>query len=157
MAQVSGETSANYHNEAQVFAWGYFLYHAQQRQTVFNFYLLLIGGCIAAYASTLGKVDSDYVKFRLFMGAALVFASFVFWRLDQRSTALIKIAEDALKNLEERLSRQTGDPMIRILKRAEARASEWPMSLVESFGQIYRIIFASGALVGAFLFLRVIC
>ena len=33
------------------YAWDHFAYHAQQRQTVFNFFLLLGGGCVAAYSA----------------------------------------------------------------------------------------------------------
>jgi hypothetical protein len=46
-------------------AWDYFAFHAQQRQTVFNFFLILVGASVAAYASTLAKADGSHDHFRL--------------------------------------------------------------------------------------------
>ena len=39
---------------ALYYAWDHFAYHAQKRQTVFNFFLLVVGGSIAAYSATIG-------------------------------------------------------------------------------------------------------
>lgn len=140
--------------DAQEYAWNHFAYHAQQRQTVFNFYLLLVGGCIAAYASTLGEAELEYERFRAFMGAVLAFASLLFWRLDRRNASLVKISETALKTLEARLAERIEDQSIRLMHFAERKSSRFPLSLIESFGQIYRIIFASAGLAGIFLTAR---
>ena len=72
---------------ALYYAWDHFAYHAQQRQTVFNFFLLLIGGCVAAYSATIGESGGEYHLFRSFMGAVLALASLLFWRLDQKKCA----------------------------------------------------------------------
>jgi hypothetical protein len=140
--------------EARTYAWDHFAYHAQQRQTVFNFYLLLVGGCIAAYASTLGESQIEYDRFRIFMGLVLTIASLLFWRLDQRNATLVKISENALKQFEVRLAEQIKDQSIRLMEAAEVKSSKFPFSKIESFGQIYRLIFAFGGLVGIAMAVR---
>jgi hypothetical protein len=133
---------------ALYYAWDHFAYHAQQRQTVFNFFLLLVGGCVAAYSSTMGESGGDYNYFRSFLGVVLALASLVFWRLDQRNARLVKISENALKNLEAQMAKEINEPSIRLIANAEKRVSGFPFSKIESFGQIYGLIFAVGGLVG---------
>jgi amino acid permease len=133
---------------ALYYAWDHFAYHAQQRQTVFNFFLLLIGGCVAAYSSTIGENGGEYNYFRSFLGAVLVLASLVFWRLDQRNARLVKISEEALKELEARMAKDINVPSIRLMANGQKKISRFPFSKIESFGQIYGLIFAVSGLVG---------
>lgn len=151
---TNSTSSSDDQKEALQYAWGHFAYHAQQRQTVFNFYLLLVGGCVAAYASTLGDVGLDYDRFRAFMGLLLTFASLLFWRLDRRNAGLVKISETAIETLEARLAKKIEAPSIRLMHLAETTTSYFPFSFIETFGQIYRIIFICGGLVGVFLAAR---
>ena len=106
---------------ALYYAWDHFAYHAQQRQTVFNFFLLLIGGCVAAYSSTMGAGGGEYSYFRSFLGAVLVLASLVFWRLDQRNARLVKISEEALKELEARMADDINVQSIRLMANGKKR------------------------------------
>lgn len=131
---------------AQDYAWGYFAYHAQQRQTVFNFYLIVVGACIAAFASTLGESGVDHRYFRVAMGGVLVLASFLFWRLDVRNSRLVKLAEKALKPFESELAKQLHNEDMCLVKIADQKFSKYPMSEIERFGQIFQTIFV---LVGA--------
>ena len=133
---------------ALYYAWDHFAYHAQQRQTVFNFFLLLIGGCVAAYSSTMGEGGGEYNYFRSFLGAVLALASLVFWRLDKRNARLVKISEEALKELEARMAKDINVQSIRLIANAEKNVSRFPFSKIESFGQIYGLIFAVSGMVG---------
>jgi amino acid permease len=133
---------------ALYYAWDHFAYHAQQRQTVFNFFLLLIGGCVAAYSSTMGEGGATYNYFRSFLGIVLALASLVFWRLDQRNARLVKISEDALKELEAQIAKEINVPSIRLMANAQKNVSRFPFSKIESFGQIYGLIFAVSGIVG---------
>ena len=133
---------------ALYYAWDHFAYHAQQRQTVFNFFLLLVGGCVAAYSSTMGHGGGEYNYFRSFLGAVLALASLVFWRLDQRNARLVKISEDALKELEARMAKDINVQSIRLMANGEKSVSRFPFSKIESFGQIYGLIFAVSGMVG---------
>ena len=133
---------------ALYYAWDHFAYHAGQRQTVFNFFLLVIGGCIAAWSATIGEDGSEYSYFRSFLGVVLALASLVFWRLDQRNARLVKVSEDALKELEARMAKDIDVPSIRLMAKAEKNVSGFPFSKIESFGQIYGLIFAVSGMVG---------
>ena len=131
---------------ALYYAWDHFAYHAGQRQTVFNFFLLVVGGCVAAYSAMIGESGAEYNYFRSFLGAVLALASLVFWRLDQRNARLVKISEDALKDLEARMAKDIDVPSIRLMAKAEKSVSGFPF--LESFGQIYGLIFAVSGVVG---------
>jgi|SRR3977135_3109127 hypothetical protein len=122
-------------------AWNYFLYHAQQRQTVFNFFLILVGASVAAYASTLAKAEGSHDRFHLVLGLLVLVSSFLFWRLDKRGSRLVKLAEAPLKNFEDRLAERTGIPDMAILSKADAKFESGVLSRFESFGQIYRTVF----------------
>ena len=49
-------------------SWNYFVFHAQQRQTVFNFFLILVGASVAAFASTLAKAEGALDHFHSVLG-----------------------------------------------------------------------------------------
>jgi amino acid permease len=133
---------------ALYYAWDHFAYHAQQRQTVFNFFLLLIGGCVAAYSATIGESGATYNYFRSFLGAVLALASLLFWRLDQRNARLVKVSEEALKKLEARMADEIKEPSIRLIANADKKVAKFLFSKIESFSQIYGAVFAASGLVG---------
>jgi hypothetical protein len=53
-----------------------------------------------------------------------------------------------MMTLEARLAERIEEPSIRLMHIAQKKTSRFPLSLLESFGQIYRIIFTCGGLVG---------
>jgi len=79
--------------------WNYFQMHAAQRMSVFNFFLVISALVAAGLAAALqGSVR--FAAFGIPLGLLLVLIAFVFWKLDQRTSHLIKHAEQALKELE---------------------------------------------------------
>src|SRR5262245_47901337 len=133
---------------ALYYAWDHFAYHAGQRQTVFNYFVLLLGGCVAAWSATIGQSGAEYNYFRIFLGVVLALASLVFCRLDQRNARLVKISEEALKDLEAQMAKDISVPSIQLMAKAEKKVSRFPFSKIESFSQIYGLIFAVSAIVG---------
>jgi hypothetical protein len=133
---------------ALYYAWDHFAYHAGQRQTVFNYFVLLIGGCVAGYSATMGQSGTEYTYFRIFLGVVLALASLVFWRLDQRNARLVKVSEEALKDLEAQIAKEINVPSVRLMTNAEKKVSRFPFSKIESFSQIYGLIFAVSGVVG---------
>jgi hypothetical protein len=123
---------------AHSFAWDYFAFHAQQRQTVFNFFIVLLGASLAAYAATIEKTAAT--KLHIVIGCVLMVSSLLFWRLDERSRRLIQLAEAVLKEIEIRLAARTGLAWLTILPRSENKIGGWSAKL-ESFTQIYRLTF----------------
>src|SRR5437016_10336152 len=91
MTANPGDPIADAEKEARLHAWSHFAYHAQQRQTVFNFYLVLMGASAAGFASTLGEQGAEHSAFRAFIGASLAILSLLFFRLDKRNARLVKI------------------------------------------------------------------
>lgn len=82
-------------------AWDYFRHHACQRTTVFHFYLVVCALLTAAYFRTLGSPST--VGPRVVLGLAMVFLSFIFYKLDQRNAGMVEIGEKGLKALESSL------------------------------------------------------
>ena len=79
--------------------WRYFELHAQQRMTVFNFYIAITGLLAAGIGFTLQQ-GGRFAFFTILMGVFVTFISFIFWKLDQRVSMLIKNAERALLDIE---------------------------------------------------------
>jgi hypothetical protein len=141
-------------------AWDYFAFHAQQRQTVFNFFLILLGASVAAYASTLAKADGSHDHFHSILGLLVAVSSFLFWRLDKRNSRLVKFAEAPLKNLENRLAERTGIADMTILCKADTKTESGILRKFETFSQIYRMVFilaGAGGLAVLALSIKRIC
>jgi hypothetical protein len=141
-------------------AWDYFAFHAQQRQTVFNFFLILVGASVAAYASTLAKADGSHDHFHSILGLLVVASSFLFWRLDKRNSRLVKLAEEPLKKFENRLAERTDIADMTILSKADTKIERGILSNFETFSQIYRMVFilaGAGGLAVLALSIKRIC
>ena len=80
------------------YAWDYFAVHAAQRLTGFQFFITLATALVGGYLVLIA--NSDNRKLASIVGFLLVFFSFVFFKLDQRTRALIKNAERALDELD---------------------------------------------------------
>jgi len=80
-------------------SWRYFALHAQQRMSMFNYFVLCFG---IASAGLSGCVQATGIVRRagVGLGLALAVIAFIFWKLDARSSFLIKHAEEALKSVE---------------------------------------------------------
>lgn len=84
-------------------AWRYFELHAKQRMAIFNFFLVLSGFIATGLVASV-QVTGLTVLVGAFLGALLSLVSFIFWKLDQRVSFLIKNAENVLIELESALS-----------------------------------------------------
>ena len=79
-------------------AWRYFDLHAGQRMSLFNYYLVLSGLVLAGIAGTYDKFSLHAVS--ILLGIALATVAYIFWKLDQRVSFLLKRAELALGQVE---------------------------------------------------------
>ncbi len=79
-------------------AWKHFAVHADHRLKMFQFYITistaLLGGVILLYRT--GESAEALVILCFLMS----FFSFVFWKLEKRTSILVKNAEDAIKYLD---------------------------------------------------------
>lgn len=83
-------------------AWRYFQLHAQQRMTVFNFYLIITGLLAAGLSACVIQMEKLSVIAGV-LGLFLSFVSFIFWKLDQRVSLMIKSSEKIIIDIEKKL------------------------------------------------------
>lgn len=78
--------------------WKYFELHSGQRMSLINFYLVFITALGAGIAAT--YQSRAYLLINIFLSMFIIVITFIFFKLDQRTTFLIKHAEIALKKFE---------------------------------------------------------
>ncbi|NTC83009.1 hypothetical protein [Agrobacterium tumefaciens] len=135
------------YNEARAHAWKYFELHAAQRMTLFNFFSAFSGLILAGIGTTL-QVSSKYAFVTIALGLVLSLISFVFWKLDQRVSFLVKHAEEIHIEIEA-LTRShfklfTDEPeKYRLTKKSRGWfVNPW------TYGQSFRLLFAAMAITG---------
>lgn len=84
-------------------SWRYFQLHAQQRMTVFNFYLIITGLVAAGLSACLLQMEKLSMVAGV-LGLFLSFVSFIFWKLDQRVSLMIKASEKSIIDIEKKLA-----------------------------------------------------
>jgi ADP-ribose pyrophosphatase YjhB (NUDIX family) len=126
---------------ARIYSWDWFKFHAQQRLTVFNFYLVFSAFLFAGFATL--AVNSKY-ELCVLVAIAIVLVNFLFWRLDLRNTQLVKISELFLKDQEKVLASSIGTNTIAIADAAENKWHRWPYS----FSEIHRLLLLLAGLLG---------
>lgn len=138
------------------YAWNYFELHAQQRLQAFEFFITLATATLAGFV-TLIQVGQSH-KWLSIIGFGLSFISFVFWKLEVRTRALVKNAEAALNYLDAQhgLADIEGVPHpLRMFARDEhftKQTSKWPLvSGHLSYARCFRWVFIAFALLGLIL------
>jgi len=95
MSEREGQTLDEIFRE---YAWSYFELHAEQRLKTFHFFIILattvVGGFLLLFRF------GEYHKWSALLGLLLTLLSFVFWKLELRTRALVKHGEEALKFLD---------------------------------------------------------
>ena len=85
-------------------AWNYFALHAQQRISVFQYFISIETALITAAFLTLQyKEELENPLWPIVLGPAIIIFSFVFWKIDQRTRDLIVRAETSLKQIENEI------------------------------------------------------
>jgi len=129
-------------------AWRYFELHANQRMSVFNFFLVLSGFVAAGLAASF-QGSGPLPLIGVMLGFVLTLVSFVFWKLDQRVSFLVKHAEQALAELEGSFS----DPKARLFAAEPDRTKEaqatglWP-TRQWTYGDSFRFVFVAMGVMG---------
>ena len=115
---------------------------------MFNFFVVLSGLVTAGLGATM-QGSPRIAILGILLGVVLMLLSFVFWKLDQRSSFLVKHAEDAGIEIENYLLPPAG----RLFASEPARlqsvvAGRWLFGMW-TFGRSLRFAFGGMALVGA--------
>ena len=81
------------------YAWKWFEFHAKQRTTMFNFYIIVVGATLGAIAA-LTKTNIDKEAIAILCGFGIVI-SIIFGILDWRNSRLLRYGELNLVQLEK--------------------------------------------------------
>lgn len=116
--------------------------------TLFNYFTVLAGLMSAGIASAL-QSDGAFAVLGAVLGILLALLSFVFWKLDQRVSFLIKHGEDILSQVETRTLPAparifTNEPTVS----ATAAARTTAIGRVWTFGSSFRLVFLAAGLIG---------
>ena len=142
----AGSQSANMQFE---YAWRWFDLHAKQRVSMFNFFLLSVGALATAYGLLLREQLYVVAAVAAFMG---VFVSLVSCMLDVRNRELVKMGEEALKEVERAyltgctiLTAEKQPPLL-LKHRWLIRSLEIVVAIVYLAAVVYSVILALGCL-----------
>lgn len=131
--------------------WRYFALHAQQRISVFNFFVVLSGVITAGIGGAL-QAGRPLLFLVGVLGLFLTILSFIFWRLDQRNSDLIKISEEALRKGEEACLPHYARIFVResIVGTSQALTEDRAPQTTWTFRKSFRLIFIVMGLSGIF-------
>jgi hypothetical protein len=125
---------------AHEYAWNWFSYHAAQRMIVFRFFFLVMGVVTVGYYQTFD--DKPYIA--IVLSILAIFFCAAFYRLDQRTTELIKVGEALLKETELNFEKW-GLKNSKLVAIADAKDAPFVTracpSFFYSYGQVFPTIF----------------
>lgn len=129
-------------------AWRYFELHANQRIIIFNYFLIISGALSAGLATTL-QGSQRFSSLGIMLGMLLIVVSFIFWKLDQRVSYLIKHAESVITDLEQYLTIKKAHIFYLEPKKSKEVLEEgfW-WSRHWTYGSAFRFVFIIMALFG---------
>jgi hypothetical protein len=123
-------------NEALDHAWNWFKYHADQRIAMVRFYIVALGGA-AAGIGILFQHEQHFLCTCLSLFTALM--SFSFLRIDQRTSDLVKIGENALRSEQSQLAVITGNQAFNMCRQADAKGTV----RLYTYGEVFRLLLSS--------------
>lgn len=82
------------------YAWDWFSYHARQRLTAFNFFLIVMGAVVVGYAQA---VTNGLPAIAATLGLTGAFVALAFWAMDVRNEELVNCGRVALDEVEREL------------------------------------------------------
>jgi hypothetical protein len=134
---ADGAIGSNGDAKALGYGFKWFEYHAAQRITTFNFYLVVYPGMAAAYAFLLKeKILAGSILVSLLM----LLMSILFWQLDIRNRQLIEIGENIII---ASWSRAGLDDRLNPIESSRTQQSEGLR-----FKQLFGVVFLVGGVIG---------
>ena len=141
--------------EMQQYVWGYFELHANQRMSVFKFF---IGLATFLTASLLAAAVQKHHVAGVLLGTLLTLVSLVFWRLDERTCFLIKRSERALEQLEETFfGNNAGSLRCLQLFRDERTETDNVKGVLTTYGQCLKALFFTFGAIGVSIAVFSLC
>jgi len=135
--------------DARDYAWAYFSSHVDQRMSLFNFFVALSAAAFAGLGYSLSV--PSLAPLACVLGILLTFISYIFAKLDRRAGSFLKLAEDALADLETSLPTTSARLVTRERQRTEKLQRERgqlnPLYHL-TYGGAFRSVFRVAAIVG---------
>lgn len=113
--------------------------HANQRQSLLNFFLVAVAFLLNAYVGALSAHRAILAGTISFLGAAI---SISFTAMDLRNRDLTRAGEVTVREIEDRLASKSGMPSLRIIEAIGRPRHAWL-----SMGKVIRAIHALTGLV----------
>lgn len=128
-------------------AWKYFELHSNQRITMFNYFLFIIAGLGTAIGVSI-QSSSSFAYIGMFLSIFLSITAFIFWKLDQRTSFLIKQSEEVFKKLERNSSIDIGIFCNEESNLLKANVKRNFVTKIITYGLIFRVTFLIMGLIG---------
>ncbi len=141
-------------DQAVEHAWKYFELHSNQRITLFNYFLFIMAGLGTAVGVTL-QASNKFSYVGVFISIFIIIVSIVFWKLDQRTSFLIKQSEQVFKKLERNSSVDIGIFCNEDANLERANKDKIFINKIITYGLLFRsTFFITGffGIVGIFIF-----
>ena len=146
---------SSYSERDRKYAWDYFSMHSAQRISTFNFYITLALALSTGVATAL-QPSINLPIIAIVLSTVLMLISFVFYKLDRRNTMLIKRAEVALKEEENRLESDllvsSSFSLFRIdeedVKQQRSKKSFWFWKNYYSYSDCFNLVFTIFGILG---------
>jgi hypothetical protein len=122
--------------------------HADQRMKLMNFYIIIVGFCIGGYFTNFGK--NNYPP-QIAISLFLLFMTYCFWKIDDRTRQLVKISEGSLKIVTEYLKKELKEDAVEIVGISDDKKGNW------SYTDAIRTIFGGCALLSSIGILIPLC
>ncbi|MFW8644946.1 hypothetical protein ACOJBO_31590 [Rhizobium beringeri] len=152
-AQGNSEGECDPWRNAGEHAWRYFELHANQRMTLFNFFTVLAGLMTAGIGTSM-QGGHQYALFGVTLSVMLTLLAFVFWKIDQRMSFLIKHAEAAQVSAERHfLPKEAWLFSSEPNAMSQAQAGHSTFISQWTLGGSFRLVFTIAALIGAVSFI----
>ncbi len=128
-------------------AWKYFELHSNQRITLFNYFLFIMAGLGTAVGVIL-QSSNKFSYVGIFISIFIIVVSVVFWKLDQRTSFLIKQSEQVFKKLERNSSIDIGIFFNEDANLERANKNKAFVNQIITYGLLFRSTFFITGLVG---------
>ena len=140
------------------YAWNWFSYHAKQRLTTFNFFLVIIGAIGFLFIQMIDK--SEWLKFQntivfSICGVFLIIVSKLFHKIEHRNHELVNCGREALDRLEKEIgmyNEKADNKNFSVRLRDEKRQC-LPEGIIKqvSHTQVFKTIFTGVQVIGALM------
>lgn len=130
--------------------WKYFEIHSVQRMSLINYYFFISVAMLSGLGIVLQSTKNNFSILGGLISILIILTSFIFWKLDQRTSYLIKFVE---KRLEEYETTYITNSKLRIFSQEDFSQQlnnmrKNTLTKNYTYGSMYRFLFSIMAISG---------